>query len=154
MEFSKNMTQHLTSLLINTSENIALGIKYGMTTMPEVEEALAEWHTFCEELAKEWPSDRIRDFIVEEHRNRYRAVVAFMEKLELQNRDDRAKGMSYKDRQASLQRLEMASRTLETLKVEGSTAKTLKYDVRQFLDPISITFVKERGFEARLHFCT
>jgi hypothetical protein len=135
---------------IGSSENISLGIKHGFTTAEAVEAALKEWHEFMETLGNEWPSDRIKNWINSYYDRHIATLDAFIVKLEIQNRDERTKGVSYKDRKVISEKIEAGHRVVASMRKDAAEAKAKSYNVHQFVEPIDMPMVKEKGFEALL----
>ncbi len=141
-------TNDITTLFwIGSSENIDMAIRLGFTTVDAVETSLKEWKEFLIVLSNEWPPDRIREWVDDYHRNRYRTITEFIEKMEIKNRDDRVKGVSFKDRQVLSEKITLAIKVAGDIKKEAEESRKKDYNIQQFINPMDMPSVKEKGFE-------
>lgn len=134
----------------STAEDIDLGIKHGFTTMEKVEAVLAEWKDFMEKLEQEWPPERLKEWINAYYVNRYKSTQEFIEKLETKNRDDRVRGVSFKDREPLSKKISVGGKVLADIKAQAEQAKKYNYNVHNFVELVDMPYVKARGFEAQL----
>ncbi len=135
---------------IGTSENIDVGIRHGFTTADAVEAAIKEWKEFIAQLDSEWSSDRIKEWVIAYHASRHKTIVEFIDKMEIKNRDDRVKGVSFKDRQVLSQKITLGLKIAGDIKKDAEECKKKSYNVHQFVEPVDMPLVKENGFESLL----
>lgn len=148
----KKMTTLTSSLLfLQQPETIEVGITYGLVTAEELEDAQHQFAAFISKLEEEWPSDKIKEYVVQKKRERYQSTARFIQKLELDNRDARVRGVSFKDRQSFTVKINIGHKVLKDLQKEGNDAKRHTYPVRQLVGPLDMQFIQEMGFEKWLN---
>lgn len=133
-------------------------VSYGLTTIERINEAVQAYWEFSHLLADEWPESRIRQ-LLEDNKNRllqlkreeYRKTAIRLKELELENRDARAKGMSYKDRKVYTQKIKAGHQLVQLIKQEVTLINKFsfpKFKAPDLVDPSDMPFVKRIGFEA------
>ena len=95
----KKMTTLTSSLLfLQQPETIEVGITYGLVTAEELEDAQHQFAAFISKLEEEWPSDKIKEYVVQKKRERYQSTGHQVLK-DLQKEGNDAKRHTYPVRQ-------------------------------------------------------
>lgn len=128
-------------------------IDRGVVTQEEMEEAAYDYHDFLTELEKEWPPERIKEWVVEEKRRHYQNTAKYIQKLELDNRDARVRGVSYKEREKTFTaKMATARKVLAQVKQEGLDVKKQTFAVRELVSPLDVPFIESQGFEKHIRY--
>lgn len=111
------------------------------------EEGRKEWESFLVELEREWTPKRIKDFVLERKRLLYKRSALLIKKTELENRDARTNGVSFKDRQKFARKINAGYGYVRQLKIDAAKAKMTDYSVRTMVTPSDFSIISRMGFE-------
>lgn len=135
-------------------------VEKGETTYDAIAEANRKYWKFVESIEEEWPPKRIAEWMLEQERRHYKFYRKRRGEVELENRDARQRGMSYKERQKYARQLVALDRLMVQSEENG---KRLAWDLqtgfvvtmaRLFIGPLDVDFIHSRGFEAHLKYAT
>ena len=119
-------------------------------TVEDLLEAEGEFAEFCLDLEAEWPPDRIKSFLLDEYRDRCKRCLEKEKELEVENRDQRAQGASYKDRKIYSTRIIAIRQLFNEYRSIGLRLKKMTFTARQFVTPSQMALIQSRGFETTL----
>lgn len=116
---------------------------------------------FVEDVEKEWTPERITRWLLERERSRYAFYKRRRKEVEIENKEARMRGVSYKDRQKYSRQLV----ALEGLLIESEAkGKDLSHCVKTefykgpaslyITDHFDAEFIHSRGFESYLRCAT
>ena len=126
----------------------ALAIKHDFATPEDLEDAAESYRTFLSELDREWPSERVRDLALAYKREQYAKAAKYIIELELKNKDARAAGLSFKEREEKYaKKIRTGHKVLQEYKAEGLTIKTQQFLASQYVKPTDMLTVIREGFE-------
>ncbi len=142
-------------LLLEHSEFIDMAVEAGLCTFEEIDKMSDEFETFSYGIEKEWPPSRIKEFVIQHHRDTYAKCGKMIGDVELENRDDRVKGVSFLERKKHTDKMKMLYDHATRSAKRGIDAKALIYDVRVMVEPTDMIFIERSGFEAfvKLFYC-
>jgi hypothetical protein len=145
------MTATSNQYLLTAPDLIHLFVEEGLTTVEEMEEANVAYNEWFAELEKEWPPERVKEAVLSLMRERYQKTALYIKKLELDNRDARVRGVSYKERQKNHHRIEVGTRVLKEYAEEGKAAAKVTFTVKDMVTPLDMDQVQKEGFEKYLY---
>jgi len=134
-------------LLLEHSEFIDVAVKEGLVSFEEIDKMSDEFETFSYSIEKEWPPSRIKEFIVQHHRDTYAKCGKMIGDVELENRDDRIKGVSFAERRKHTDKMKRLYDYASHSAKRGIDAKALVYDVRIMVEPTDMIFIERSGFK-------
>lgn len=126
-------------------------VAYELTSTGQIEANKRVYETLRAELESEWPPSRIKNYIIERKRLLYKRSALLIQKTELANKDARAKGESYNDRQRFTRKIKAGYGYVRKLKQEAATAKATTYSVQSMVKPTDVSFIQRMGFEEFLN---
>ena len=135
---------------IHSPETVSIAIQNGIGSSEEFQEAMSHCDTFRTELDREWTCERIRDFLVEKKREAYKDTAILVNKLELQNRDARVKGVSFKERKTFIEKIATGHRLAIDIQKEVHQIKRGQYKASTMVSPIDYPVIQEQGFDKYL----
>lgn len=131
-------------------EGIAKAIELGAVTLEEMEATRNAYDAFIEKLEQEWPSERLKEFVLTRKREGCKWAVKKIEALELENRDARVKGVSFKERQTYTTKINALKKLFSEYREQGIYWSKQTPHVIQFAKPVDVEFIQSRGFETHL----
>lgn len=148
MTSSKNFTY------LAVPEVLPLAIEAGNLTMEEAEDAKSRYDAFVEELEAEWPDVRVKEFLLAKARRSCKYAAKKLADTELENKEARRKGISYADRQIYTKRMQAAKEFFIEWRDKGLKWSKQSFTARQFVTPLDVDFIQERGFDTHLNLVT
>lgn len=140
-------------LMLLTYPDVIPGlIERGTVGELEMEELSVEYRKFLGALISEWPHERIKEWVLAAKRVEYQRSVRHIKKLELDNRDARVRGVSFKERQRYHRLIEIGYARLDAIRKEGIAAKTVTYSALDYVQSFDMATIKARGFEKHLEY--
>lgn len=133
-------------------DGLTKAIELEALTLEEAEAAQEEWLKFRVDLNLEWPPERIKEYILAELRRKCEWYLKKREALELENRDARVKGVSFKDRQHYSAKITALNGLFADTKAKGLKYSKQDLSIRDFVKPIDAEVVHTKGFENHLKF--
>lgn len=134
-------------LLLEHSEFIDVAVKEGLVTFDAIDKMSQEFESFSWEIEKQWPPSRIKEFIVQHHRDTYAKCGKRIREVELENRDDRIRGVSFANRKKHADKMKFLYDYATHSAKRGIDAKSLVYDVRLMVEPTDMILIERSGFE-------
>lgn len=129
-------------------EAITTAIEQGLTSMEEMEDARKEYDIFLDELAVEWTPEKLKEWVLTNYRSKCEWALKRVKELELENRDARVRGMSYKERVEKYNKKITAGRNVfEAWRKQGIEATRMTFNVRAMVKPLDMPFIQERGMD-------
>lgn len=145
---------HLTSnnlVWLEMPEQVSMAIERGLVTFEDMEAAQNEYHAFIAELEKEWTPEKIKEWVLASYRAKCEWGLKRVKELELENRDARVKGMSYKERtEKYTKKIDAGRRVFEQWRQEGIHAKGVTFTVKDLVKPLDVPFIQARGMDRHL----
>lgn len=135
---------------IQDPEVIGTLIANSLVDVEEAQEAQTAFESFVTELEKEWSPERIRDHVLSQMRDKYVRAKKYLAKLELDNRDARVQGLSYKDRQTFTVKIKGGDLALKEITSRGEQYKKENFSVREIVSPLDMPVIQKQGFEKYL----
>src|SRR5690606_20039417 len=89
-----------------------------------------------DELEKEWTPERLKEYVLARMRERYQRTAKYVQQLELENKDARMRGVSYKDRTSFTAKIKTGLEVLRQYTQEGKEAKRKTYRIRDMVVPL------------------
>lgn len=139
-------------VFLENPQGVDFAVKHELCTVDDLEDAKGKYETFLRSLEQEWPPERIREYVVQDLRNRYQQTARFIQKLELDNRDARVRGVSYKDRQSFTAKIKIGHDLVRKIQKAGTEAKRANYHVRSMVRPTDTPLIFRDGFEKHLQY--
>lgn len=136
------------------SDGLTKTIELGVLTLEEAEDAQTRYDAFIAMLESEWPPDRLKEYVIDVKRNRYNWVAKKIQELELKNKDERIRGVSFKDRKHYSSKIDVLQKMLEETKQQGIECGKKSFTVKQFVTPLSTDFINKHGFALHLKYAT
>lgn len=119
--------------------------------MEEVLEAKTQYLAWLNALEIEWPAERVKEWILQYKRDQYTKSVRYINELERKNRDARAGGMSFKDREEKFgKKIRVGHTVLKDYEQEGRALKTKQFLASDFIQPLDMPTIQKEGFEKHL----
>lgn len=137
--------------MINDPDAVALMVQHELVDPQDAIDAQEAFNTFLDELEKEWSPERIKEHLLSEMRAKYARAKKYLSKLELDNRDARVAGMSYKERQTFTVKIRGGQEALKDYVRRGDEIKKTEYTVRTLM-PLDMPYVQKEGYEKYLGF--
>lgn len=137
-----------------------LAIKHGFTTEHSMMEIAFEWDNFTVKLKDIWTPEKLKDYmlkrkqkIIKDMREQYKTCNKKITDLELQNRDARVRGMSFKDRKAITDLMKKTQQYRDGLKDRADNIKRLQlptYNVLELIERDEMGVIADHGLEQLL----
>lgn len=127
-------------------------IEHGAVTMEGAQEAQNAFSEFVKGLEGTWTPDAIKKHVLEQMRAKYLRAKKYLEKLELDNRDARVQGVSFKDRQAITKKIAGGQISLKEIAKRGEEYKHSTFTVKDIVTPLDMGYIQKEGFEKYLEF--
>jgi len=144
----KTLTSRQATLLaFNDSELTTLMVCWGLITKEEVETASTQYRSFLGELDREWPPNRVKDWVINFKRERFKRVATNLQNTEFENSNQRVKGISYSQRKRNNDKLKFGIKYLNRLKKDGLEAQKGTYNVSNIVQPMDVPTILEKGLE-------
>lgn len=140
----------LIETVLDNPEALSTMVSYEMASVEEIESVKRQYELLLTEIEKEWTPKRIKDFIVERKRWLYKRSAELIQKTELENRDARMKGVSYKDRKRFTSKIKAGYSYVADIKKAAHEAKIRNYEVRSLIRPRDVSLVERFGFQGYL----
>lgn len=102
------------------------------------------------DLQKEWPEDRLRKYMLAELRESCEWAKKKKEVLELENRELRRKGVSYKDRQRVSIKIQVLADLFQKWRDQGVEYSKNPMKLTEFVAPEDIGWIQVVGLERHL----
>lgn len=109
-----------------------------------------DYVAFVEELEAQWPPERIKALVLEHKRKMCEKILAEIKQLELDNKEARIRGVSYKDRQSFTAKIKVRRTVFNWVREEGLQAKRGTFYAREFATPDFVPLIQKYGFEQRI----
>lgn len=128
-------------------------IERGTLTMDAMIEANINYRDFIFHLEKEWPPERIKNYLIGQKREQYVKAKEYIAGLELKNRDARVAGVGFKERQEKYtKKIAVGEKVLEEYVKEGKALKGMAFSVSGMVSPLDMGTIQKDGFEKYLYF--
>lgn len=139
-------------VLLDNNNLLPTAVGNGLTSVEEIQDTKNNFEYFLCELEKEWTPERIREVVIQKRRNDYQSTARLIQKIELDNRDARVRGMSYKDRESTFTvKLTIGKQLLQNIKQKAYEDKKRTYILRELISPVDMPFIRQEGFEKFLN---
>lgn len=130
-----------------------VAISTGVASVEDMQQARKDYNAFIYELAQEWPPERLKEYVLQQLRDKYASAAKYLQKLEVDNRDARARGVSYKEREKTFTaKIRGGHEYIRELKKRGQEAKTWDYTLSGWVGPMDAAYVQEHGLEKHLKY--
>ncbi len=129
-------------------------IELGQITYEEVADAQTLYDAFREKLDAEWTPTRTKELLLNLERDRCQFALSKIKAIELENADARKKGVSFKERQKYSTSIDVLRKMFEEHKQKGLVYKRGTYKASQFVTPLDVAVIEEKGFEHHMKFLT
>lgn len=133
--------------MILHSELGDIAIARGFIELDDVLDGQKEYENFLKELEATWTPEAIRNFTVKLLREEYVASKKYKEKLEIQYKEARERGIPFSERKLLAKKIEAGDMVLEELVQKGKNAKKMAVTVRQLVTPYDAYLIKTQSFE-------
>lgn len=142
---TKTLTfEHL--LWLDTPECIPTGLAHGLIDAETMEATKTAYDAFIATLRNDWTPSRILAHLTDEQRKNYKSTAYFIQKLELDNRDARVRGVSYKERQSFTAKIKTGYKLLQDIQRSIPTLKSKNITVDGLVRPSDMGFIQQYGF--------
>lgn len=101
-------------------------------------------------LEEEWPSERLQQYILAELRESCQWALKKKQELELDNRDARMLGVSYKERKAFTVKIEALDMLFAKWRARGIEYSKKKVKVSDLVRTEDLSYIHTLGFEWHL----
>lgn len=100
----------------------------------------------------EWPPEKIKAVLLSELRRLYASAVKLIEEAELENRDARVNGKSYKERKVLVAKIDLGNEILKELVKRSEVIKSrITFTAKDFItDDDNLPAIERLGFEGFL----
>lgn len=98
-------------------------------------------------LEAEWPKEKLQTYVLDELRESCRWARQKQRELELENKESRRKGVSYKEREKCTMRIGVLEGLFEKWKARGIEYKKHLVKVNYFVQPEDVPYIEALGFE-------
>lgn len=132
--------------------SLATRIEAGELTLEEAEETQNAYESFLKELEGTWTPDAIKEYVLGQMRAKYTSGKKYLVQLELDNRDARVQGKSYKERQTYTSKIKGGDVFLKETAKKGDEYKRHVFSVRDIVTPFDMATIQTLGFEKYLDF--
>ncbi len=105
------------------------------------------------ELIEAWTPERLKELILSMKREQYQHAARYVIDLELKNKDARAAGMSFKEREEKYaKKIRIGHRVLKEYEAEGQAMKAQTFDLFDYLDVCDAAVLEKEGLEKALKY--
>lgn len=119
----------------------------GHTTVEALEAEQSLYDAFIVRLNLEWPSDRIKAFMLEDYRERCRMCLEKEKVLEIENKDARRMGMSFTERRVFTERIKGIRQLFNEYRDVGLRVKKGSFSATDLVTPSDMALINTHGFE-------
>ena len=137
---------------LEAPEIAGLAIERGLVGVDTLLDTKQYFEAFLKELEAVWSPTTIKEYLLEEKRRQYQQTVKHITKLELENRDARVRGDSYKARESFTVKIRTGHQLLREIKQQATEYKQWTFGVRDVVKPLDVPFVQREGFEKHLRY--
>lgn len=102
---------------------------------------------FMENLEKEWPTQRLREFALEKMRDSCKWALDKRAALELENKEARAKGVPYSERKKFTVKIEALNGLFQKWKRRGIYYNTHPVVLHEVVQPEDLDYIHSIRFE-------
>lgn len=135
----------------------ALAIEHGFTTAEAMMEIAMEWDNFTVKLQAEWTPEKLKEYIhkkrqkyVNDLRHSYLNCQNIIKDIEIENKEARVKGVSFKDRRVIIDKMKKTIEYRDSLKDKSEEIKRIQlptYDVLELIDKDEMGLISGYGLE-------
>jgi len=134
-----------------TADTQADLVGYGITNQDEIAKQKKAAEQLTSEIALEWPTDRLKQSILDFLRERASWSILERNKSEITNEEERRKGVSYKNRQKHVARIRAAEALRDHCKRVGVMySKRGTIAATEFFTDADLDYIRAVGFEHHL----
>lgn len=146
------MTSSNLGFLEFEGEILAKMVEGGLLTYEEIEAAKNLWVGFQDELCHEYPTEVVKALVLAELRRKCEWYTQKIKEIELENKDARQRGVSFKERQKYSTQIETLKQLFKETRLKGIEYSKRNVFATDFVRPGDIEVVHSRGFEKHLKY--
>lgn len=101
-------------------------------------------------LEEEWPQEKLRALVVGTMRDMCQFALKKREQLEIENKEMRARGISYAERKICSAKIDMADKLFNKWRDMGIKYSKGQLEVYDFVQPDDMEYIHTMGFEQHI----
>lgn len=127
--------------------------QHGIATKEELMTAFIAWRDFMFVIRAEWTPARLKEWLLQHKRDLYAAAARSLQAVELENKDARIKGVSFKERTTTFTaKADKLRRIAHGIKQDGLAVKKATFDIETYVQPEDMPAILEGGMEKHLKY--
>jgi len=92
-----------------------------------------------------WSPEQIREYLLSKYRELYKDTAAYRQELEIKNSEARRNGVSFKERKALMDKIEIGAKVALAYRHAGENIPN--YSFEDLVSPENLPFIEQYGME-------